>query len=188
MSCHRKPPLTHQNLSLTTPGQRALPPRCWGAGGDHGGRCRASTLWEVWFYCEVNCMNIVTKENKKSSRNRHDFILFKSSGKSLGSLVCWSLLVTPPWHGSSLMRQVMGCHVTACHHFKPVSGSSFYFSNKLAYFTVYWLFKWFALICFNHPQMQLVPIYQNENKQENDWSTPRCGAQLREALESKSAG
>lgn len=64
MSCHRKPPLTHQNLSLTNPSQRAFPPRCWGAGGDHGDRCRASTLWEVWFYCEVNCMNTVTKEKK----------------------------------------------------------------------------------------------------------------------------
>lgn len=148
MSCHREPLLTRQNLRLTTPGQRALPPRCWGAGGDRGDRCRASTLWEVWFYCEVNCMNIVTKEKEKSSRNRHDLICFKSNGRSLGSLVCWSLLVTPP-----------------CHHFQPVSVSSFYFSNKLAYFTIYWSFNCFALIYFNHPQMQLVLIYQNENKQ-----------------------
>lgn len=29
-----------------------------------------------------------------------------------------------------------GCHVRTCHRFKPVSGCSSYFSNKLAYFTL----------------------------------------------------
>lgn len=75
------------------------------------------------------------------------------SGLSPGHI---TLTLAAPW-----WDRCWGCHVTACPHFKPVSGFSFYFSNKLAYFTVYWSFKCFALICFNHPQMQLVLIHQN---------------------------
>lgn len=79
-------------------------------------RCRASTLRDVWFYCEVNCMNIVTEEKKKSSRNRHDFILSKSSGEILGGLAGWSLLSHHPDLGSSPWDRCRGAmwHVKLC--------------------------------------------------------------------------
>lgn len=79
-----------------------------GAGGDRGDRCRASTLWD-WFYCEVNCMNIVTKEEKKSLLETDTTV---SSSKATGRAckasragLSWS---HRPDRGSSLMRQVLG--------------------------------------------------------------------------------
>jgi len=75
-----------------------------GAGGDRGDRRRASTLGDVWFYCEVNCMNTVTKEEKKSLLETDTTV---SSSKATGRAweACWP---HRPDRGSSLMRQGLG--------------------------------------------------------------------------------
>lgn len=58
-------------------------------------RCRASTLRDVWFYCEVNCMNIVTKEKKSLPEIDTTLSSPKAAGRS--------------WEAS---RAGLSCHTT----------------------------------------------------------------------------
>lgn len=112
-------------------------------------RTRDGLMWcwhflrRVWFYCEVNRMNsdkYKKKHNKTNvfSRNRH---LTLSSSKATGR--DWEALCDGLTPGHTALTWAVpwcdgfwGCHVRTCHRFKPVSGCSSYFSNKLGYFTL----------------------------------------------------
>lgn len=103
--------------SLTTRDQEQAPPprrEC----GPRRRQCQ-HFLRRVWFYCEVNCMNIVT--NKKKCLLEIATWLYplqKRWEETAKPRVLVSLLGTPPWQGSSSMWQVLG---VPCDHLSPVS-------------------------------------------------------------------
>lgn len=82
--------------------------------------------------------NKTNSNNKVFSRNKHVTL---SSSKATGGdweALCAGLApghTTRTW-AAPWCDRFWGCHVRTCHHFKPVSGCSSYFSNKLAYFTL----------------------------------------------------
>lgn len=85
-------------------------------------------------------MNIVTNAKKKKKillEIATALSCSKATGRDWEALCAGLSWPHHPDMGSSLMWQLLGVPVTTCHHFKPESGSSSYFSNKLAYFTIY---------------------------------------------------